>query len=72
MKFRIKERFEAIACASLRGTNRAAIGKERKGPVGNRKSRNEYSDAGGKKRVDVDGIKVVLINEDTDNYYDER
>lgn len=59
-KFEIKERSEAIACASFRGTNRAAIKKESIERVGDKKSSNEYSDAGGKKRVGVDRIKVVL------------
>lgn len=61
---------EAIACASLRGMNQAAIEKERIERVGDKKSSNEYSDACGKKRVGVDGIKWYWINEDTDNYYD--
>lgn len=56
----MKERFEAIACASLRETHRAAIGNERKEKVGDGKSSNEHSDAGEKKRAGVDRIKVVL------------
>lgn len=71
LKFESKERSEAIACASLRGMNQAAIEKERIERVGDKKSSNEYSDAcGQKKRVGDDGIKWCWINEDTDNYYD--